>query len=744
MLGTKKRDYLSKLLEDQEYVANRYTMKCFSAIMLVFGVAFILDLLGIFVVEKRLMIFAFVPSLLVYILVYIVTRYISLSNRNMKYFIHCSLLLVLTIAGVFITYHVTLALVFPILCAVLYSSKPFMRYVYILTGICTAVSVYGGYYFGLCDANMLLLTTHSAKAYVSNGQFILTEINQNPTVSLMLFYVIPRCFIFLAFMEGCSSLYDIVSGTLEKAKLTAELEEAKEEAEKANRAKSQFLARMSHEIRTPVNAVMGMTEMIIRESKEEQIVGYACDVKNSSVELLDIINEILDSSKLESGKMELVCSDYEIAHLLGDLYNMINIKAKEKGLQLFFDIDQTIPSGYNGDEKRIRQVLLNLLTNAVKYTEYGSVILKCNCRKEGEKGILCFSVKDTGIGIRKEDMSKLFDSFTRLDEKRNRNVEGTGLGMSIVQQFLDLMGSELKVQSEYGRGSEFSFELKQKVVDESELGVFSISQPKKHRQETTQVSFFAPDAKVLVVDDNQMNLKVFRNLLKETGLQIAEADSGETALALLNNGHYDAIFLDYMMPFMDGPETLRAMREKGVGKDIPVIMLSAKVISDDGDEYLQEGFDDFLAKPIIPAELYGMLLKYLPKHLIHSAQVPEESLEENMVEENPEIDIEAGMKYCGGDKGLYTELWKEFTRLTVFDQLTQCLENDDYKGYCTLIHGFKNNAYSVGAKTLGDMAYEMEKMTRDSLPPETESRQQRLYVLYQKICGMTPAIDVNH
>ena len=173
-------------------------------------------------------------------------------------------------------------------------------------------------------------------------------------------------------------------------------------------------------------------------------------------------------------------------------------------------------------------------------------------------------------------------------------------------------------------------------------------------------------------------------------------------------------------------------------------MLSAKVISEDGDEYLQEGFDDFLAKPIIPAELYGMLLKYLPKHLIHSAQVPEESLEENMVEENPEIDIEAGMKYCGGDKGLYTELWKEFTRLTVFDQLTQCLENDDYKGYCALIHGFKNNAYSVGAKTLGDMAYEMEKMTRNSLPPEIGSRQQRLYVLYQKICGMTPAIDVNH
>lgn len=734
----RKADDITDYIEDQETVANNYVMRCFFVTMLVYTVAFILNLLDIFIIDEKLMWQGYVPSLLIYLVMYAVCKKVSLSNEKVKYFILFSMMLVLTIMGVFITYHVVLAALVPILCAMLYSSKHMMRYVYILTIISTVVIVYGGYYYGLCDANMALLTTGKLQDYMSGGKFVLTEVNANPTVSLMLFFVVPRCLIYIAFVFVCSNIIKIVSGSLEKVKLTAELEKAKEEAENANRAKSQFLARVSHEIRTPINAVMGMNEMILRESTEENIQKYAYDVKNSSVILLNIINELLDSSKIESGKMEVVAANYQMGSLLNDLYNMTDIKAKEKGLKLVFDIDSTIPSEYLGDVKLIRQVLLNLLSNAVKYTEHGTVTLKLTCNVENENAMLHFAVRDTGIGIRAEDIGKIYDEFQRLDVNRNQNVEGSGLGMKIAQQFLKLMGSDLKIESEYEKGSEFSFDLEQKIVSANALGDFRGRLMQATTDKEVKVCYTAPDAKVLVVDDNRINRKVFKNLVKDLQVQISEAESGQECLDMLKQQNYDLIFLDHMMPGLDGVETLHIIRKENLCEGVPVIMLTANAIVGDKEKYLKEGFDDFLSKPIISDRLDSMILRYLPKEkIIREKEDTEETLGgdvDGLREAFKEIDVDTGLANCGGDEAFYLEIVQEFMQMPIKAELSACYEKQDYKNYCVQIHGFKSSAYSIGAMELGNLAYEMEKLTKTGFPEEICAMEKQLIEKYDSMC----------
>ncbi|MGN0599779.1 MAG: response regulator [Oscillospiraceae bacterium] len=732
-------DDINVYMEDNEYIANKYVMNCFGITILVYTAAFLLNLAGIFIIEQRLMIMGYIPSMIIFLIVYAVSKFVSLSNKKMKYFLLLSVILVFTIAGVTITYHVVLASLLPFLYATLYSSRPVMRYVYFLTVISTFIVVYGGYYFGLCDANMVLLTVTSMQDYVADGQFILTEVNSDPFITLLLFFVMPRCFIYIAFMSVCSSIYKIVSGSLEKARLTDELEKAKTEAENASKAKSRFLARMSHEIRTPINAVIGMNEMILRESEEENIRKYAAEVRDSSRMLLNIVNEVLDSSKIESGMMEIVPERYSSAELLNDIYSMMSVKAKEKKLELVFNISPSIPKELIGDDKRIRQILLNLLSNAVKYTNSGTVTLSVSGSSDGENAVLHFAVKDTGIGIKQEDIGKIFDEFSRFDASRNKNVEGTGLGMNIVWQLLRLMDSKLEIQSEYEKGSEFSFDLVQKIADSSPLGDF-----RRHEHESgeSRLVYTAHGAKILAVDDNVINLKVFKALLKQTKINIYEAESGQECLDLMKREHFDIVFLDHMMPEMDGIETLRRIRSDGLDGGVPIIMLTANAIAGDKERYINEGFDDFLSKPIIPDELDRMILHYLPQELIDpedgsstvSESVPAISVIEALRSKLPEINVEKGLASCGGDEDFYLELFKDYTELPVMEELTGYLLSGDYKNYCIRIHGFKSNSYSLGAAEIGDLAYEMEKLTRDGLPDEIAELQNELSKKYDIIC----------
>ncbi len=399
---------------------------------------------------------------------------------------------------------------------------------------------------------------------------------------------------------------------------------AAEAANQANEAKSHFLSTMSHDIRTPMNAISGMHEMILRDRHEKNILMYAESIRTAGNTLLGIINDILDFSKIEAGKMELIEVDYNFVSLLNDLVNMVQSKAEDKGLTFELQIDNNIPSMMHGDEIRIKQVITNILSNAVKYTKKGKVtfsITYSKCENDENSVILHVSVKDTGIGIKKEDLDKLFVAFERIDELKNRKIEGTGLGMAIAQTFLKMMGSTVQVESVYGEGSEFYFDLKQKVVKWEPVGEFESAYKRfVSERDVYKVSFEAPGARILVVDDNEINLKVFANLLNQTRMQIETADSGEACIELFRRNFYDVIFLDHMMPDMDGIETLKEMKTctDTPNQKTPVICLTANAISGMREMYMEAGFDDYLTKPIDTGKLENMLLSYLPEDLINN------------------------------------------------------------------------------------------------------------------------------
>ncbi|MBQ7775237.1 MAG: response regulator [Lachnospiraceae bacterium] len=704
-------------LENREYIANRYVMKCFFITMVFYVVSFVLNILDIFVVDQKVMESGFYPSLFIYFVIYFVSKKVPLSNENVKYFILFAVMVVYTIMGVTITYHVVLASLLPFLYATLYSSPKIMRFVYILTVISTLVIVYGGYYWGLCDANMALLTTGRLQDYVENGHFILTKVNENPIFTLFLFFVMPRCLIYFAFVFVCNNILRIVSGSIEKAKLTDELEKAKVEAERANMAKSKFLARMSHEIRTPINAIFGMNEMILRESNEPVIRKYAKDAKDSSVILLNIINEILDSSKIESGMMELVPVNYKMGSLLNDLYNMMSVRAKEKKLELIFDVDARIPSELYGDDKRLRQVLINLLSNAVKYTNQGQVVLKVTCDVVDDKAILHYSVKDTGIGIKEEDIDKLYEEFKRIDLGRNRNIEGSGLGMNIAQQFLKLMGSELQIKSEYEKGSEFYFDVEQKIIDRAALGDFRKRCEQAVETKEERMIFVAPEAKILVVDDVAMNRFVFKSLLKQTRMQIFEAESGSACLDMLKQQHFDIVFLDHMMPEMDGIETKHKIEEEKLCVNTPIIMLTANASLADREIYIQEGFDDFLSKPVLVKQLEQMILKYLPETLLSEGEEEEENTSKQENVELPkleEFDFEYAKSLVQKEELVYKFLMDFHASLEpLMEKLSMLYANigqeEGLKVYRTEVHALKSTSATVGALLLSKLARLLEK-----------------------------------
>ncbi|MBO4375506.1 MAG: DegV family EDD domain-containing protein [Lachnospiraceae bacterium] len=398
-------------------------------------------------------------------------------------------------------------------------------------------------------------------------------------------------------------------------------EEQKREIEELNRAQNRFFSSMSHEIRTPINTIIGLDEMILREDISDEVADDARNIKAAGKMLLTTINDILDMSKIESGSMEIIPVPYRTGDMLSEIVGMIWVKAKEKGLEFHVDVDQTLPVQLYGDEVRIKQVLINVLNNAIKYTQEGSITLSIQEKRgEGKKTTVIYSVSDTGMGIKKESIPYLFDAFKRVDEGKNRHIEGTGLGLAIVKQFIEMMGGKITVNSVYRKGSTFIIELPQEIADDTEVGDLKIESKHsmKDRSHYKQ-SFEAPEAHILIVDDNDMNIKVVTKLLRETKVNMDTASSGKEALELASRRHFDTIFMDHLMPNMDGIECLHEIRNQagGLNRETPIVVLTANAGSENQEMYNREGFNGYLLKPVSGDDLETELSRHLPADLVH-------------------------------------------------------------------------------------------------------------------------------
>lgn len=518
------------------------------------------------------------------------------------------------------------------------------------------------------------------------------------------------------------------------AKYGEELNALKETADAANVAKSSFLANMSHEIRTPINAVLSMDEMILRESHDEQIKEYAQDIKTAGNTLLSLINDILDLSKIESGKMTLVEDTYCIKNIIKDVNVLISEKAKGKGLKFEMNISPNIPMGLYGDSLRIKQIIINLLNNAVKYTHEGTVTFMLSmCRaKNTKEASLYIRVRDTGTGIKQEDMGKLFAKFERINEQQNMNVEGTGLGMSITKQFLDMMNGTIKVKSVYGEGSEFIVIIPQQITDYTPIGQDILGEERKQAAYTP--IFTAPNAKILITDDNPMNLKGITLLLKQTMIQVDMAVSGEECIGKCKTNNYDIIFLDHQMPEMDGIETLYHIKE--ITGDTPVIMLTANALAGAKETYLKAGFTDFLSKPVDPQQLEKMVYQYLPNS---KKDVKEKKTEQKVkiipIEKNENqafFSLEDALKKCT-TKDIFIEMAIEFvasyeiTRKKIEQAYTN--RSDTYR---ISVHALKSNARMMGLNYLGSLAEKQEYMATSGSWKDIEATHPELMLQYTK------------
>ncbi len=533
----------------------------------------------------------------------------------------------------------------------------------------------------------------------------------------------------------------------ELEKKNIELENAMLDARRASRARDVFLANMSHEIRTPINTMLGLNELILRESQDETIRGYALDIKQAGTVLLSLVSDILDFSKLQSGKMELAEGTYDISSLLNDLINSISIPLRKKKLRLALDIASDVPFKLSGDEVHLRQIIGNLLTNAVKYTQKGTVTLHLKWKQlEEEKLLLEIAVEDTGIGVKEKDISRIFETFNRLDMAASRNEEGTGLGLAVTNQLVEMMGGKLEVKSEYGKGSVFSFAIPQKIVNKAPLGDFQEQYDRSLKNSISyREKFIAPLAKILVVDDNAMNLAVAQDLLRKTKLQIDVASSGGECLEMLKRKEYHLICMDHMMPVMDGVQTLHAIREMedNPSRNIPIIALTANAVVGAKEFYLNAGFEDYLSKPIEPEKLEDMLIQYLPKELVYLTEDEEISIEGDdgtgglNEEKLTDMGINAanGLKYMGGSRSLYEKVLRDFRDILheKEEQLKNMLSKEDVSGYAIIVHALKGNARNVGADELAEEAFELEKKSKAGRLEEVEVQSPILFSMMRTL-----------
>lgn len=524
-------------------------------------------------------------------------------------------------------------------------------------------------------------------------------------------------------------------------------EELLERLRVSDRAKTDFLTNMSHEIRTPINGIMGMNSLLLRQIDtlpREKIAEYAGNMQRASRTLLAIVNDILDISKIESGKMELLCEGYELASLINDCYTIVASNCKKKNLDLYMEIDENLPSILYGDDVRIRQIVNNFLSNAVKYTKRGHVILKISYSRIDEENInLRIDVKDSGIGIQKKDMENLFQNFTRLEEHKNRNIEGTGLGLSLTKRLVDMMHGEVLVESQYGEGSTFTAIIPQKVICEDGIG--DMKQIFENYELSVGAMMPVPQfagAHILVVDDMEMNRIVAKEMLLQTGAIVDVAGSGEEGLTLMKEQHYDLIFMDQMMPDMDGIATFEEMKRMNhQNKTTPVIAMTANAVKGAKEMYLQHGFADYISKPIFEEKMWKILERFLADKQTEAVEKknPDGGAEENkksLQERFPYLDTKQGMSVCMEDEDFYLKILKVYLKDEMVDTLRQDYEEKDWAQYQIHVHGLKNVSANIGAMGLSGQFKGLEYAIKNHDIPDTDyirSHHDKVMEAYQEL-----------
>ena len=519
---------------------------------------------------------------------------------------------------------------------------------------------------------------------------------------------------------------------------------SQQEAEAANMAKSSFLANMSHEIRTPINAILGMTEMILREEKDPAIRGYAGNIQASGNSLLSIVSDVLDISKIESGKLEIIPVDYEVNSLISDCCNMAAGRAKAKELELLVECADNVPMKLCGDEPPIRQKIMNLLTNAVKYTEKGTVKLIVSGRFTDGGFVLKVDVSDTGIGIAEENLPQLFTQFQRFDLQRNRNIEGTGLGLSIVKRLCDLMSGTITARSVLGSGSTFTVELPQKVVDSTPCGGVNLNYSAGAEHEYHH-SFEAPEAKILAVDDLPVNQLVIANLLKETRIKIDTAGSGRECKDKCSQQKYDLILMDHMMPEMDGVQTFEKLHgdKSSPNFETPVIMLTANALAGMREQYMDVGFADYVSKPVRGAKLEEAIRRNLPESLIKPAspEIPAEAVSTepsgfaDICSAVPELNVNAALQYCCGSAELLNDLLHDFTENDHFSDLKAAFEEKRWEDYRRHAHSLKSTSLMIGLTGLSERARASELALKGGCTEFAELNHDSLIEEYSALLG---------
>lgn len=512
------------------------------------------------------------------------------------------------------------------------------------------------------------------------------------------------------------TIFDIT----EKQKYIEDIDAMRRDAEAANMAKNDFIANMSHEIRTPMNAIVGLSELIKEECRGRKVYTFACDITNASHNLLGIINSILDISTLESGKMEIDEEQYSPKELLDNIRSTMNVASSQHGIEFKYEAGNNLPKILSGDTSKLQQILLNILNNAIKFTEHGYVMLKTSFEKvTDEKGMLIFEISDTGIGIKKEDIAHIFDSFSQVDSKRGRTAEGTGLGLSISKKLAELMHGRISVDSVVGEGSVFTVAIPQKIIDGTvENNVFAV----KTGGDKKENVFTVKDCKVLVVDDNKINRKVALGMLKPYGFELMDAESGKEALELVKDNLFDIIFMDHMMPEMDGVETTRRIREDfGENGRYPVIIaLTANAMDGARELFLNNGFEDFLPKPVDRKVMHQILSKWIEDDR-------KVAVTENAVDNSISLDDISGIFIKGvsivdalenhtGTLDDYLEILKLFYMQgkEKIPQILELVEQEDWVNYRIEVHGLKGASANIGALELSAEAKKHEDAATDN------------------------------